>query len=255
MHPPGVVARALRLGDEGLNATEISRELGIPRRTIADWLTGHVPRHSRAVSASDPPPGTCHQCGHQEHDLDALQWDYVYLLGLYLGDGCISSGPRGVFRLRIVLDTKYQGIINEARRAMGEVMPLNRATVQAKPGNCVEIYSYSKSWPCLFPQHGPGKKHQRRIVLEGWQTRLVKRWPAALLRGLIQSDGCRFMNTGRKWRHPRYSFCNVSDGIKAIFCDACDQLGLHWTRAGPKTIYVSRKADVELLDRFVGPKA
>ena len=62
------------------------------------------------------------------------------------------------------------------------------------------------------------------------------------------------MNTGRAWRHPRYSFCNVSDGIKAIFCDACDQLDLHWTRTGPKTIYVSRKADVAVLDRIVGPK-
>jgi hypothetical protein len=32
-------------------------------------------------------------------------------------------------------------------------------------------------------------------------------------------------------------------------------MGLHWTTAGTKTIYVSRKADVALLDRFVGPKA
>jgi hypothetical protein len=32
-------------------------------------------------------------------------------------------------------------------------------------------------------------------------------------------------------------------------------MGLHWTLSGPKTIYVSRVADVAILDRFIGPKA
>lgn len=47
---------------------------------------------------------------------------------------------------------------------------------------------------------------------------------------------------------------NLSDDIKGIFCEACDQLGLHWTTAPPKSVYVSRKADVARLDEFVGPK-
>ena len=72
--------------------------------------------------------------------------------------------------------------------------------------------------------------------------------------GLIQSDGCRFQSTGRGWSHPRYSFANKSEDIKRIFCYACDLLGLHWTRSGEKTIYVSRKADVAFMDLFVGPK-
>ena len=75
-----------------------------------------------------------------------------------------------------------------------------------------------------------------------------------LLRGLIHSDGCRFINTGRAWRCPRYTFSNVSDDIRRIFCDACDLMGLRWTASGERTIYVSRKADVALLDEFVGPK-
>jgi hypothetical protein len=254
LHPPDVVARALRLGSEGRNAVEISRELAVPRRTIADWLGGAVPRHLRLPLTLYPPVGACARCGQQEHDRAGLPRTYVYLLGLYLGDGCISAAPRGVFKLRIVLDAKYRGIIDEAQRAVGDVMPLNKVTVQIRPKNCVELYAYSKAWPCLFPQHGPGKKHERTIALEAWQKRLVARSPDALLRGLIQSDGCRFMNTGRAWRHPRYSFCNRSEGIKEIFCAACEQLGLHWTRSGPKTIYVSRKADVAMLDRIVGPK-
>jgi hypothetical protein len=106
-----------------------------------------------------------------------------------------------------------------------------------------------------FPQHGPGKKHERPIVLTDWQQDAVARQPELLLRGLLQSDGCRFQNTGRcGWSNPRYSFTNVSEDIKRIFCSACELLRLHWTSSGEKTIYVSRKADVALLDLFVGPK-
>jgi hypothetical protein len=77
--------------------------------------------------------------------------------------------------------------------------------------------------------------------------------PEPLLRGLVHSDGCRFMNTGRAWRHPRYSFFNLSADIRAIFCWGCDLLGLRWTTAG-HTVYVSRKADVARMDEFIGPK-
>jgi len=103
--------------------------------------------------------------------------------------------------------------------------------------------------------NGPGKKHERPIVLTDWQLELVECWPRELLQGLIQSDGCRFQNTGRGgWSHPRYAFDQASDDIRGIFCDACDRLVLHWTRSGERTIYISRKADVARLDEFIGPK-
>ena len=120
--------------------------------------------------------------------------------------------------------------------------------------NCFEVFSYWKGWPCLLPQHGPGRKHERPIVLADWQRWQVLRNPKLLLRGLIHSDGCRFINTGRGgWRHPRYTFSNASDDIRRIFCDACDLLGIRWTLA-PRTVYVSRKVDVAVLDEFIGPK-
>jgi hypothetical protein len=107
----------------------------------------------------------------------------------------------------------------------------------------------------LFPQHGPGRKDQRFIALTDWQHDLATKHPEPLLRGLIHSDGCRFMNTGRAgWRHPRYNFRNNSHDIRKIFCHACELLGLHWTSA-KQTVYVSRKADVARMDEFIGPKA
>jgi hypothetical protein len=196
----------------------------------------------------------CVRCDGDPHVFEELPAAYVYLLGLYLGDGWISTHRRSVFKLRITLDAKYPGIIDEAAAAMREVIPRSRVSRLPRRYGDVEVYSYSKAWPCLLPQHGPGKKHERSIALEPWQHELVSRSPELLLRGLIHSDGCRFINTGRKWRHPRYSFSNVSADIRRIFCDACDLLGLHWTSA-PRTVYVSRVRDVARLDQFIGPKA
>ena len=249
MHPADRVHRALEFARAGLNQTEIARRTGVPRRTISEWVRHGPPRGRLRTHAA------CPRCGSDAHAFDELPQSYTYLLGLYLGDGCISTHPRDVYKLRIVLDTRYPGILRECEQAMRTVLPGSKVARHKRESNCAEIYSYSKAWPCLVPQHGPGRKHERRIVLRDWQWRHVIRDPGLLLRGLVHSDGCRFTNTGRgAWRHPRYSFCNVSDDIKKIFCDACDLLGLHWTVAPPKTIYVSRKDDVALLDEFVGPK-
>jgi hypothetical protein len=245
--PIELVDRTLELAAEGLSTSEVARRVGVPRSTVRDWLAGRLPVAWHRGEAS------CVGCG-AVHDLDGLPAAYVYLLGMYLGDGCLSVHPRGVYKLRISLDARYPGIAEDCERAIHAVMPNNRVG-RVGFGTWQELYAYSKHWACLFPQHGPGRKHEREIALTDWQRGLVARWPLLLLRGLIHSDGCRFQNTGRGWSHPRYSFANCSPGIRAIFCDTCDLIGLHWTTAGEKTIYVSRKADVAVLDRFVGPKA
>jgi hypothetical protein len=35
------------------------------------------------------------------------QTAYAYLLGLYLGDGCLSEHPRGVYHLRVACAARY----------------------------------------------------------------------------------------------------------------------------------------------------
>ena len=273
MHSRAVVAEVMRLRDnEGLGARSIARQTGLSTGTVRDWLAGRLPAHSRIRPDGCPPPHLCARCGLEAHDFTGLPRSYVYLLGIYLGDGCISVGPRAVHRLRIFLDLRYPALIDECEAAVHEAVPRNRVNrlertsnyvERSEPSN-VELSAYSKAWPCLFPQHGPGKKHERRIFLSEWQRQLAGRWPAALLRGLIHSDGCRFTNTrgaADSWSAPRYAFGNVSTDITSIFCTACDRLGLRWTAAFPKdegkavTIYVSRKADVARMDEFIGPKA
>lgn len=249
MHPRRTVEVALKLADHGAGASDIARRLRVPRSTVRDWLAPDSRRRCHRVLNE----AACDRCG-GEHDFQRLPVEYAYLLGLYLGDGCISAHRRGVYRLRIALDVKYPGIIDSATAAMGHVRK-GKTLVQLRPQKCVEVSSYWRAWPCIFPQHGPGKKHERPIRFTRWQQELVDRWPKQLIRGLIHSDGCRFQNTGRDgWSCSRYAFDNRSDDIRAIFCRACDRTGLRWTASGTSRIYVSRKADVARLDEFIGPK-
>ena len=241
MHSYENIRAALELSAAGASATEIGRRLGVPRRTASDWLRGLLPHAADAAA----------RC--VDHGA-SLGPDYVYLLGLYLGDGWISSHRRDVYRLRIALDVRYPGIIASAVDAMRNVRP-GPVLTQLRPQNCVEVSSYWKCWPCVFPQHGRGRKHDRAIALEDWQRELDDGWPDQLLRGLIHSDGCRFRNTGwNNWTCPRYTFTNRSSDIRSIFCRACDALGVRWTPSGRYVIYVSRKVDVAHLDEFIGPK-
>lgn len=232
----------------GASQAETARQTGIPRSTIRTWIkTGRPGR-----PALD---GPCDPCPHiaRVQELPA----YAYLLGLYLGDGDISAAPRGVYRLRVSLDVRYQGIIGECEEAMAAVLPNKVGRLKA-PG-CVVVWSYSKHWPCVFPQHGAGPKHERPIVLEPWQVEAaLRRYPRLLLRGLIHSDGWRGTNVavtyrGRYW-YPRYQFCNHSADIRDIFVRACTAVGVTARQTNRWNLAVSRREDVALLDQFIGLK-
>lgn len=232
-----------RLIASGMNDCAIARATGIPRPTVKDWRHQGTHRPERAQRRS-----SCPRC-----DLVALdERAYAYLLGLYLGDGCLSRHRRDVYRLRISLDAKYPNIIAECARAMATVS--GRRVGYARPKGCVVVDAYWKHWPCLFPQHGPGKKHHRTIELTPWQRDITRRYPGLLLRGLIHSDGCRILNRVNGTDYPRYHFTNKSSGIRDIFCVACQQFGVHWTAPKPGELSVARRVDTARLDLVIGPK-
>ena len=180
---------------------------------------------------------------------------YSYLLGLYLGDGTISRHRKGVFVLRFVMDSRYTGIIAECCEAVAAVMPSDRVGLMERPYNAVEIRSYSKAWPDFFPQHGPGRKHERKIELAPWQREIVAEYTREFLRGLIHSYGCRVLNRVNGNDYPRYFFSQVSDDIRRLFCQACDTLGILYTWNNWKTVSVARAPSVALMDSFIGPKS
>lgn len=188
---------------------------------------------------------------------------YAYLLGQYLGDGCISAGPRHVYRLRIITCDDYPGIRAECENAITRVMP-GRKVGRIRGEGSTEVYCDSRHWPCLFPQHGPGRKHTRPLLFLPWQQRIMLNLhPALLLRGLIHSDGCSCINrvkrkvtSGvRRYEYVRYLFSNESGHIRGAFISACLRLGIDYRFNKPTSISVARRESVAILESIVGPKS
>lgn len=186
---------------------------------------------------------------------------YTYLLGLYLGDGYISRGRRDVFALWIACCDDWPGLLAAAQKAVSGVMPASSVFCVHQKG-CTMVKSTSKHWPCLFPQHGPGRKHTRKIDLEPWQLVIVRKYLGEFARGLFHSDGWRGGNRvlrrlasgDRQYEYPRYQFSNQSSDILRLCGETLDQLGVAWRFSRPNTISVARREAVARLDEFVGPK-
>ena len=103
MRAPQEVALVRRLAAEGLIKSEIARAF-----------------ERRAAS--------CPVCSGQ---IDRLpRHDYVYLLGLYLGDGTVSEGRRDVYKLRIACADAYPQLMQECEDAMAAVLPHKVGRVQ-----------------------------------------------------------------------------------------------------------------------------
>jgi hypothetical protein len=179
--------------------------------------------------------------------------DYAELLGLYLGDGHITQMARAQ-RLRLMLDAKYSVIVEDASELIARMLPWGKVGRQLLySGRMVTLHAYYGHWECLFPQHGPGKKQERRIVLEPWQERIVSDAPWALLRGLIRSDGCVFINRTGKYDYESYEFANYSSDILDLFVATCERVGVECRRY-KKSVRINRRASVALMLEHVGRK-
>lgn len=255
-HSPSIRAQAVALMRQGIPNRVVAERLNVPRGTVGWWRS----EDRKARREPYEQPTDCPICTGRDFD----QVAYAYLLGLYLGDGHIIS-KRKQHHLSIFCNATQTGLIAAAEDAMRRVMPLPSVRPRLKTG-CVEVKSYTKHWVCMFPQHGPGKKHERQIALEPWQQAIVDAHPWDFVRGLIHSDGCRITNwttrlvggERKRYEYPRYFFTNVSDDIRQLYTHTLDKLGVEWThctRGGsPYNISVAKKASVALMDTHVGPK-
>ena len=239
-----------RLSELGWNGVDVSRSTGVPPSTVIRWRRGKMATFGGAPVASPwrPPDG----------------YTYAYLLGLYLGDGHVQVRGRKAW-LRIFLDGIYPGIVEDCQAAIRITTSGGSSSIQFQRDSRVNVVQSGwKRWPEVFPQHGPGRKHERPIVLANWQQAIVEEHSAPFVRGLIHSDGCRTVNrftttlpSGRvaEYAYPRYFFSNLSEDIRRLFCEACDRLGVRWTQSNHRNISVSHRNSVAILEELVGPKA
>jgi hypothetical protein len=201
------VYRVLELKELGKTDREVSAATCVPVDTIRTRRRGRLSEAARHAIAGT---ALCDVCGHLRHTSDEVSPStYAYLLGVYLGDGCWrrraghgASGSRST--------AAYPTIAEEVCAAITDLRGRRAKPHPVVGERCLVVASSWRSWICLLPQHGPGKKHRRRIELLPWQQDLVEQAPGALLRGLIHTDGWRGVNRvvskGKRYEYLRYQF-------------------------------------------------
>jgi hypothetical protein len=252
MHPPEVKQEALRLVDEGLNDCEISRRIDVPRSTVREW------RAPRYKGGTERP--LCPRCWHPGKPVRFSLDDYSELLAMYLGDGCISRAPR-TWRLRISLDAKYPGIIEDGCALLTRTFPENPvAMIPFHNGAGVNLSLWNSHLPCLLPQHGPGLKHRRRIAVEDWQLASLIAAPWPFIRGCIRTDGCVFVNRTGRYEYLSYAFANMSRDIANLLAFTLRVVGVEYrltsgSKRGIHQLRINRRDSVALMLEQVGVKA
>jgi len=256
VRPRETVESALRDSDDGVPDAENAAKHGVAVKTIRRWRRLYQrqgqPRGQAHTTVS------CPRCDGALLDHEA----YAELLGWYLGDGHISRTRGRVFNLHVVNDARY---VNDNARLidlMARVKPGGRPHTRLAPGSVITTVSWIH-WPCLFPQHGPGRKHERPIVLDDWQRTIVEDHPGSFLRGLFHSDGSRVKNWARRpvagqlktYEYPRWQFVNASQDIRELCCWALDLVGIPWRQSNVRVISVSRSEAVARLDELIGLKS
>ncbi|GAA1554350.1 hypothetical protein GCM10009804_09020 [Kribbella hippodromi] len=202
---------ALRMSDQGISDRANANMHGVAIKTIRRWRRLY---QRRGLPRGGSRPATpCPRCDGAELDEAA----YALLLGWYLGDGSIARARRGVFTLQIVNDERYGELNREIAETIRRVKPTASPCLRGGNG-AIRVEARWKHWPCVFPQHGAGRKHLRYFYV-------------------------------------RYQFSNQSDDIRKILTEALDLLGIAWRQSRRDTIAVSRKEGVAVLDGFVGPKS
>jgi hypothetical protein len=115
MYSRATVDLALLLPELDVLDPENTLICGVSVRAIRHWRYG-----SRRGERTEPNP-RCPRCRNRELDSSA----YAYVLGLYLGDGHIILGRKGVYILSISCADAWPGLADLAERAQGPV-PIGR---------------------------------------------------------------------------------------------------------------------------------
>ncbi len=243
MYPASHSSAVAAMTARGCSDREVARTLGVHHSTVGAWR--------RQGGATRPACPRCAAPLRQPVRFDA--GDYAELLGLYLGDGWISRVSR-TFALRIALDAAYPGVVDRTKAIIARTFPGSPVGVFARHrGRMLVPRVYHGHAPCLLPQHGRGPKHTRPVVLEDWQRAAVDAAPWRLLRGLLHSDGCAYMNRTGRYSYLSWDFSNRSQDILDLFCATCDAVGVEHRRYR-QHVRVHRRASVAALVEHVGLK-
>lgn len=169
----------------------------------------------------------------------------AYLIGVALGDGNLSNPNGRAIRLRVSCFTGYPKIITEIEKTIQALLPKNKVSISPRRGRCVDISVYSNKLAEWMPWvTGKGSKITQNVRVPEW-IRTNQTFSKACLRGLIQTDGCIYIDRG----YPMVNFTNSCKPLALDVKQMIDDLGFRpnvyilKTRLNPKyNVRVSRDA-------------
>lgn len=201
--------------NEGISQRQIARDLNVDHATISYWIRNNFQTSKKNSSSTVNDIITLCQ-KYSSH--------YAYILGSYLGDGHISKLPR-TYRLRIFCNRKYQDIIDRNKHSLQTLFNTNKINIlQQLHTQCDEVIVHNKHLDKFFPQHGVGKKHNRDIILLDWQEKIVGDNAEYFIKGLLDSDGCRYKQTNVDRMY--WQFTNKSLDIINIYIKILNNLNI-----------------------------
>lgn len=213
------VTQVRELFTEGLNRCQISRQTNIPLSTLRKWLNHddfNLRDDRNAVKITDIIN-------------DKIRREaYSFCLGIYLCDGYIvQSKQHRVPNITFYNDYQYPINTREWCDKIQIIFPENKVNCKKKPSsNCVIVKVYNNCIWDLFPQHGKGKKHDRKLILEDWQKEIIKEFPEEFIKACVQSDGCIYIQKVSNRQYHRHNFINKSEDIIDFFLWALSLVGI-----------------------------
>ncbi len=136
---------AMRLFDQGHETLKVAKLTGFPRSTVRYW--SRIDHRPAQLSRPD------YTGWRPAFEANA---SYSYLLGLYLGDGCLTRSGKRRHRLVLTLDRWYPRIIDEAGRAIESLFAGVHVCHNKRPG-CIAVCANHAALPHAFLKTGRGE--------------------------------------------------------------------------------------------------
>ena len=189
---------------------------------------------------------------------------YAYLLGLYLGDGCINAAnrERAYTRCPSSAADAWPGLIRRRSAPCEAVRPCSKVFYVAAEAGMTEVQELLEALAVPVSAaragHEAHQEDRAQPVAAGHRGPLSRRLrPGAVPLGRLPGHEPGAAGAGRRrhwYEYPRYLFSNKSKDILGLCGAALDRLGVEWRFARPDMISVAKKEAVARLDEFVGPK-
>lgn len=247
----------MKMLSNGYKISEIAKQTGINRSSISNWK-----QRSGRIKIETKETNEIKEDKFFSNFIESLtpnkKLDYSYILGVYLGDGCIYKHKDKNYRtLTITSDKKYADLndytIQCFTRFFGKAPRVVDRTLYGR-GNAIDIIYSHKHLDLVFPHCGRGHKHDRKIELSPWQESIID--PVQLLRGLFMSDGSFYIDS--QCNKMKIGFSNKSKDIISIAEKYLDIVDVYYrtntSKSGMYRLNITKKNDVEKMVNMMGTK-